>query len=107
MRKPGLGEASVGAIAGAAVGAIGGLFSLGIARAVLGRDPALLFATPILNLLCWLVSAPIGWVCGGQIGPWLGQKFNKQQAEVIGGALGGMVPVITIGLWGWYMVRPH
>jgi hypothetical protein len=103
-----LGQPNLGAVAGAAVGAIGGLFAVGIAPAIIGRNPALLFSTPTLALICWFISGPVGWVAGGQIGPRLGEKFNNdQRAEVIGGAMGGLVPIIIIALWGWYMVTPH
>ncbi len=107
MRTPGFGEANLGALVGAVVGAIGGLFAVGIAPAIIGRNLALLFATPMIGLLCWLVSGPVGWLIGGQVGPRLGDKFMTQRAEIIGGFLGGLVPIITIALWGWYMVTPH
>jgi hypothetical protein len=97
----------MGALAGAIVAAVGGLFAIGIAPAVLARNLALLFGTPILSLICWVVSGPVGWLIGGQIGPLLGEKFRTRRAEVVGGALGGMVPVVLIALWGWYMVTPH
>jgi|ERR1051325_403043 hypothetical protein len=104
MRKPGFGEANLGAVAGAVVGGIGGLFALGIAWAILEHNLAMLFRTPILNMLSWLISGPLGWVLGGQIGPRLGQLVNNQKAEIAGGIVGGLVPVIGIALWGWYMV---
>jgi len=107
MKRPTIGEANMGALAGAIVAAIGGLFAVGIAPAVLARNPALLFGTPILGLICWVISGPVGWLIGGQIGPLLGDRFRTRQAEMVGGALGGMVPVILIALWGWYMVTPH
>ena len=104
MRTPGFGEANWGAVAGAVVGAIGGLFAIGIAHAIVARNLALLFGTPVIALVCWVVGGPIGWLIGGQTGPRLGHKFNNQRAEVLGGALGGLVPVVLIALWGWYMV---
>jgi len=107
MRRPSFGEANMGALAGAVVGAIGGLFAVGIAPAIIGRDLALLFATPMLGFICWLVSGPLGWFLGGQLGPRLGEAFKARQAEVIGGAVGGLIPVAAIALWGWYMVTPH
>lgn len=107
MRKPGLGEPNVGALMGAVVASTGGLFAVGIARAVMGRNVALLFETPILGLICWLVSGPAGWIIGGQIGPRLGARFNSQRGEIIGGVVGGLIPVTIVGLWGWYMVIPH
>lgn len=104
MRKPPIGEFNLGALAGAVVGSIGGLFAVGLPPAILARNPALLFGTPILGLLSWLLSGVLGWFFGGQVGPRLGEKFDSQQAELLGGALSGLVPVVTITLWSWYMV---
>src|SRR5437870_13099537 len=107
MRKPELGESNMGALIGAVVASTGGLFAVGIARAIIRGNMALLFGTPKLGLVCWLVSLPVGWLIGGQLGPRLGEKFNTQRAEIIGGAIGGLVPVILIALWGWYIVTSH
>ena len=104
MRKPTLGETNLGALAGAIVGGVGGLFAVGIAPAILERRIAALFGTPILGLLSWLICLPLGWLLGGQLGPLLGQWFRSPSAEVTGGVIGGLVPVTLIALWGWYMV---
>jgi len=102
--KPGLGESSLGALAGAVVGAIGGLFAVGIPHAVIEGSFRVLFRTPILGLICWAMGGLAGWVIGGQAGPRLGIRMQSQRVEIAGGALGGLVPVILIALWGWYMV---
>ena len=107
MRRPALGESNLGALIGAVVGAIGGLFAIGIAPSVIEKDIAYLFGTPILSLIGWLVSVPIGWVMGGQISPRLEAILGDKPAGAIGGVLGGLVPVTLIGLWGWYLVAPH
>ena len=104
MRHPPFGEANMGALAGAVVGAVGGLFAAGIAPAIISGKIAALFATPLLGLICWFVSGPLGWVVGGQVGPRLGEALKSRQAEIIGGILGGLFPVVIIALWGWYMV---
>jgi hypothetical protein len=103
MRKPGFGEANMGALAGAVIGAIGGLFAIGVGPAIAAKNIRLLVGTPILAIVCLLVSGPLGWLIGGQLGPRLGGKFNTQRAETIGGIIGGLVPVILIAFWGWYM----
>jgi hypothetical protein len=103
MRKPPLGEYNMGALAGAVVGSIGGLFAIGLVRAILARNITLLFGTPILGLLSWVVCGLLGWFLGGQIGPRLGEKHYSQRAEILGGALGGFIPVVLVALWAWYM----
>jgi hypothetical protein len=103
MSKPGLWESNMGAVVGVAVGAIGGLFAVGFAPAILFRDLTLLFAGP-LGFFGWLISAPAGWFIGGQIGPRLGPRLGQRNGCVIGGILGGLVPVVLIALWGWYLV---
>jgi hypothetical protein len=103
MRTPGFGEANLGALAGAVVGGIGGLFAIGIPRAVLERDPAAIFMTPLLNVICLVISWPVGWVLGGQVGPRLGMRFRSEKAEVAGGIFCGLLPVILIMLFGWYV----
>ncbi len=104
MRKPEFGEINLGALAGAVVASIGGLFAIDIAEAVINRNAALLLSTPTLSVLSWLVNLPLGWFIGGQIGPRLGERFHFQRAEIIGGAIGGLVPVIILALCGWYLV---
>jgi hypothetical protein len=104
MRRPPLGEANLGALIGAIIGAIGGLFAIGIPPAIIGRDLARLFGTPLLAIFCWLISGPVGWLTGGQLGPRLGELSNTQRGEIIGGILGGLLPVAAIALWSWYMV---
>jgi hypothetical protein len=103
MRNPAFGEANLGAMVGAGVGAIGGLFALGLARALIGRDLGLLLATSILNFACWLISGVAGWIIGGQTGPRLGRAWRAQRGEIVGGVLGGLVPVILFALLGWYL----
>jgi hypothetical protein len=103
MRKPCLWESNPGALVGGAVGAVGGLFAVGIAPAILYRDPRQLLGTPLLGFIGWVISGPLGWFIGGQIGPRLGAKLGERNGNVIGGILGGMVPVVSIALWGWHM----
>jgi hypothetical protein len=102
MIKPPLGEYNMGALAGAVVGSIGGLFAIGLVRAILGRNIALLLAMPILGVVSWLVCGIAGWLVGGQIGPRLGEKYYSQRVEILGGALGGVIPVLLVALWAWY-----
>jgi hypothetical protein len=103
MRKPGFGEGNMGALAGAVIGAIGGLFAIGIGPAIASNNVRLLVGTPILAIFSLVICGILGWVIGGQIGPRLGGKFNTQRAETIGGIIGGLVPVVLVALLGWYM----
>ena len=101
--KPGFGESNLGALVGAVVGATGSLFAVGIAPAIISRNLALLVGYPKVGFLCMLVGGPLGWFIGGQLGPRFGEKYDTQRAEIVGGALGGLTPVLLIALWGWYM----
>jgi hypothetical protein len=103
MRRPSLGEFNLGALVGAILGSIGGLFAIGTVRAVLAKNAALLFGTPILGLISWVVCGVGGWLLGGQIGPRLGEKYYSQRAEIVGGALGGFIPVVLVVVWALYM----
>ena len=107
MQRSPLGEANVGALVGAIVGSVGGLFAFGIVRAIVYHKLSLIFSTPSLGLICWLVSGPAGWLIGGQIGPLLAGAKQSLHVEAAGGALGGLVPVLLIGLLGWYVMTPH
>jgi hypothetical protein len=95
----------MGALAGAVVGSIGGLFAIGVVRAILGRNLALLLATPLLGLISFLVCGVAGWLVGGQVGPRLSEKFYSQRVEILGGAMGGLVPVLLVAAWALYMSR--
>jgi hypothetical protein len=103
MIRP-FGEANFGAIAGAMIGAVGGLFAIGIPPAIIYRSGAALFGTPKLALISFLVSGLIGWFIGGQFGPLVGQKLNNPRAEMVAGGISGLLPAIIIGCWSWYMV---
>jgi len=107
MRPPPEGKSQVGALAGLIVGAIGGLFALGVAPSILERNPAFLFATPTLSLISWLVSGFSGWFLGGVLGRFAGKLCNNVKAEATGGAFGGLIPVLAIAWFGWYMVTRH
>ena len=107
MRPPPEGKSQIGAVSGLVVGAIGGLFALGLAPAILERNPTFLFATPMLSLVSWVVSGFSGWFLGGLIGRVMGKLFKSVKAEATGGAFGGLIPVLAIAWLGWYMVTRH
>ena len=121
MKTPVFEGSNIGAMVGAVVGSIGGLFVFDLVRAVAlwpdfrllpqvgGQSStgtyATLFQTPKLSLICCVVCLPLGWFSGAWIGSWLVGKFKSQRAEMAGGVIGGLVPVVLIGLWGWYKVN--
>ncbi|PWU12593.1 MAG: hypothetical protein C5B50_21085 [Verrucomicrobia bacterium] len=106
MRNPSFGEANLGAVAGAVVAGMGGLFAIGIVRVIVYKDISLFLGTPKLNLLSWLVCLPFGWFLGGQIGPRMGEGFQSARAEIVGGIIGGIIPLLLMASVGWYvMVR--
>jgi len=103
--KPGFGESNLGAMAGGVIGAIGGLFALGIAPAIVTRNPAYIVRMPILGLASLLICGIVGWLLGGQIGPRMAERSRSQRTEIVAGGLAGFIPVIAIALFGWYMAR--
>jgi len=121
MKTPVFEGNNVAAMVGAVVGSIGGLFVFDVVRAIalwpnfrlmpqLGeQNPAgtypTLFQTPKLSLICCVVCLPLGWFIGSWIGSWFNDRFRTQRAEMAGGAIGGLVPVILAALWGWYQVN--
>jgi hypothetical protein len=97
----------VGSVMGAVVGSIGGLFAIGIPPAIIYRSIARLLGTPVFAFISWAICLVFGWIIGGQLGSRMGTKFKSARAELIGGAIGGLLPVIAIALWSWYMTaRP-
>lgn len=93
----------MGALSGAVVAAIGGLLAVGMVPAILEGDIAELFATPILSVLAWIVCWPVGWLLGGQIGPRIGERTYSRRAEVVAGSISGLLPVIAVAVWSYYM----
>lgn len=104
MRTPSFGEANLGAVIGAMIGAVGGLFAVVIPYAILTRDLHSLSAARSLGVIGFIVSTPVGWIIGGQITPRLEGKLSDRSAGILGGVIGGLVPVGAFMLWGWHMV---
>ena len=89
---------------GAVVGASGGLIAVALPLAILARDASALVYARGFGLLGFCVSAPVGWILGGQIGPRLEKRFGEKNGGIIGGIVGGLVPVIGFALWGLWMI---
>lgn len=97
------GKSNLGGMTGAAVGAIGGLFALGVVPAISLGNPRLLFNTPILNLFCWVMSLAVGWVTGTFLGRFLGNKYQSERAEVVGGVMAGLLTILLGSCVGWLL----
>jgi hypothetical protein len=107
MRKPGIGEANLGAMVGVIVGAMGGLVAVAIPLAILRGDIKALSEARTIGLIGFFVSSTFGWLIGGQIAPRLEGLLGERKAGILGGILGGLVPVAGFALWGWYLITPR
>jgi hypothetical protein len=107
VNGPNEAEGDLGALAGAIVAGVGGLFALGVAPAIIYRDLSLMFRTPMLGMACLLAGGPTGWFLGGWIGRFFGKTLRRRGCEIVGGVFGGLVPVSAIILLGWYLTIPH
>jgi hypothetical protein len=107
MKKPRFGEGSLGAVAGAVTGAFGGLVAVVLPLAIMTRDIQALSAARTFGIIGWVICCPVGWLLGGQIGPRLEMSLGERKAGIIGGIVGGLVPVAGFVLLGWYLVTPR
>ncbi|TAK92821.1 MAG: hypothetical protein EPO07_19000 [Verrucomicrobia bacterium] len=104
-RNPRIGEPSLSALIGALIGAPGGLIAVGLPLAIAEHDFSLIITVRTLGIAGLLLSAPVGWIVGGQIGPRLGRFFNPRNAEIVGGIIGGLTPALLIFAWAWAMMH--
>lgn len=103
-RRPSISEANLGALVAAVIASIGGLFALGIAPAIIARDPRWLAQFPKLNVISFFLCGVAGWLLGGQIGPRLERFFGEKNGNIVGGIIGGLLPVAVMVGMGWYLV---
>jgi hypothetical protein len=96
-------KSNLGGMAGAAVGAIGGLFALGVVPAISEGDPRLLFNIPTLNVICWVASLLIGWAIGSLFGPLFRRKSDTDRSEIAGGVVAGVVTILIGVTIGWLL----
>lgn len=104
MKEPSFGKENLGAVIGAVIGSVGGLFAVVIPLAILTRSLQALSAARTLGLISFLVCTPVGWFAGGYISHALTKGIGAQKAGIVGGILGGLLPVTGFALWGYYMI---
>lgn len=104
---PEWGNLNTGAVAGAVVGSIGGLFAVGIPPAIVFRSFQAMFSTPKLAVICFIISGLLGMVIGGLLGPRIGRATGNPWAEFIAGGVSGLVPVAAVLWWSYYMVTTY
>ena len=92
---------------GVVVGAVGGLIAITIPLAIMRGDIKALSEARTFGLVGFLVCSTVGWFLGGQIAPRLEGRLSERSAGIVGGILGGLVPVAGFALWGWYLVTPR
>ena len=110
LHKPSLGEANLSALIASVIGSIGGLFALGLIPAIIARNPEFLAVAPKMNILSFFICGGAGWLLGGQIGPRIVGPLTEKNGWIVGGIIGGLLPVSGVALMGWYLASqpaPH
>ncbi len=103
INKPSFGQANLAALIALAVGSILGLFALGSIAAIVAREPQWLAVAPKANIFSFFVCGAVGWLLGGQIGPRLEKLLGLRNGHIVGGIVGGLVPVAIVAGYGWYL----
>jgi len=104
MKEPSIGKENLGAVIGAVVGAVGGLIAVAIPYAILTRNFQSLSVARNFGLISFVVCTPVGWFAGGYLSHFLEKFLPTKPASIIGGVLGGLLPVTGVALFGWHLV---
>ena len=104
MREPSFGKENLGAVIGAVVGAVGGLVAIAIPYALMTRNIQSLSAARTFGLISFLVCTPVGWFAGGYLSHYLEKFLRTKTANIVGGIVGGLLPVAGVALYGWHLV---
>jgi len=103
MNEPSVGKENLGAVIGAVVGAVGGLVAIAIPYALMTKNIQNLSAARNFGLISFLVCTPVGWFSGGYLTHFLEKVFPPKPASIVGGIIGGLLPVTGVALYGWHM----
>lgn len=103
MNEPSIGKENLGAVIGAVVGAVGGLVAIAIPYAVMTRNFQNLSAARTFGLVSFLICTPIGWFAGGYLSHFLERFLPVKAASIVGGIVGGLLPVTGVALYGWHL----
>jgi putative Mn2+ efflux pump MntP len=103
FNEPSIGKENLGAVIGAVVGAIGGLIAIAIPFAIMTRNIQNLSAARTFGLISFLICTPVGWFAGGYLAHYLEKFMRPKTASIVGGIIGGLLPVTGVALYGWHM----
>lgn len=102
MNEPSVGKENLGAVIGAVVGAVGGLVAIAIPYAIMTKSLHSLSAARTFGLISFVICTPIGWFAGGYLTHFLERFVPAKAAIIIGGTVGGLLPVAGVALYGWH-----
>ena len=106
MREPSFGKENLGAVIGAALGALGGLMGVAIPYAIATKSLEALSAARTFGIMGFFVGTPVGWFAGGYIADWLARKkLPARESGVLGGIAGGLIPAAMFALVGFLLSR--
>ena len=102
--EPSIGKENLGAVIGAVTGAIGGLVAIAIPYAMMTRNIQNLSAARNFGLISFLICTPVGWFAGGYLTHFLERFMRPKTASIVGGGIGGLLPIAGVAMYGWHMV---
>lgn len=102
--EPSVGKENLGAVIGAVIGAVLGLVAIAIPYAIMSRDIRALSEARRFGLISFLICTPIGWFAGGYLTVFLERFLPVKIAAVLGGIIGGLLPVSVVAFIGWRLV---